>query len=423
MYTRIYKYKIPAMPPGKLLLALLCCLSISLGCNKKTNEKNLSERLSLSGNDKDPMGGYIFKYLAKKSFSNDTLYDNVLPFQKWHYGFLSENYSWSKTVYFIIAPRLLTYKSEALAMAEFVENGNTLFVAANYFDPFFLQQFSLSMQDDLSVISTPAAFKMQDTKKQLTDSVLFDERQFSFFFYPIQKSLYADSATKQEVLGMNDYGNPDLLRILHGKGQLIIMTNVQACTNYFLLTGNNHNYALSAFSYLPTDVSNVYWDDFYRRNVTRSPEGKSLFSALLSIPALQYTFWILITIAALWTITNAWRKQRVIPIQKPNVNSSIDFTQTIARLYYNKKDNHNIAQKMIAYLQDHVRNKYYMNYNGINEAFGEILAAKTGLAPARMQSLVETIYEVQHNSNITDVTLLILNEQIQEVMKADRLNK
>ncbi|MES2646658.1 MAG: DUF4350 domain-containing protein [Bacteroidota bacterium] len=411
----------PAM--RKLLPALLCCIFIFIGCDKKTNEKVVSDRLSLSGNDMQPMGGYVCKYLASKSFSNDTLYDNLLPFQKWHHSFLSDNYSWSKTVYFIVAPRLITYKNEALAMAEFVENGNTLFIAANYFDPFFLAQFSLSMQDDLSLVSTQAAFKMRDTKKQLSDSLLFDQSQYSFFFYPIQKSLYADSIKKHEVLGLNDFDSPDFLRVLHGKGQLIVMTNAQAFTNYFLLTKNNHNYALSSFSYLPTDVSNVYWDDFYRRNTTRSPEGKSLFSALLSIPALQHTFWIFIAIALLWIFTNAWRKQRIIPIQKPNINSSIEFTQTIARLYYNKKDNHNIALKMIAYLQDHVRNKYYMNYNGINDEFGEMLAAKTGLPPARMQSLVETIYEVQHNSNITDVTLLILNEQIQEVMKAERISR
>src|SRR4029078_9292222 len=130
-----------------------------------------------------------------------------------------------------------------------------------------------------------------------------------------------------------------------------------------------------------------------------------------------YTFWIIIAMAEIWIFTNIWRRQRIIPIQQPNVNSSIEFTQTIARLYYNRKDNHNIALKMIAYLQDHVRNKYFMNYTGINESFGQALAAKTGLAPARMQALVDTIYTVQHNATTDDSTLLVLNEQIQEVMK------
>ena len=398
---------------------LLCLLLCFFSCKKESNERpRFSERLTLAGNDKQPMGGFVFKYLTRKSFTNDALTDNINPFQKWHQRFIRDNYQTSNNVYFIVAPRLLTYTDEALAMADFVENGNTLFVAANYFDPYFLEQFSLSLHDDISILSTKAAFEMRDTKKQLSDSVLFESRRYSFYFYPLEKSLAADSTKKYEVLGLNDFGSPDLIRIMHGKGQLIIMTNVQACTNYFLLTNNNHNYALAALSYLPAEATNIYWDDFYRRHVTRSPEGKSIFSALLSIPALSYTFWIIIAMAAIWIVTNIWRKQRVIPIYKPNVNSSIEFTQTIARLYYNKKDNHNIALKMIAYLQDHVRNKYFMNYSGINETFGQVLAAKTGLAPARTQALVDTIYQVQHNATTDDSTLLILNEQIQEVMRS-----
>jgi hypothetical protein len=401
----------------RTVIVLVCGIVLLCSCGDKSNEKKVSERLTLAGSDKTAMGAYVFRHLAKKSFSNDEILNNSHTFDKWHQSFLTDNETTTNNVYFILAPRILTYKDEALAMADFVEMGNTLFIAANYFDPYLLEQFSLSLHDDLSILSTPAAFKMRDTKKQLSDSTLFNPRNFSFFFYPIQKSLTADSGKKMEVLGLNDFGSPDLLRVMHGKGQLVIMTNVQACTNYFLLTHANHNYALAAFSYLPTSPENVYWDDFYRRYTTRSPEGKSMFSALFSIPSLRYTFWIIIAMAAIWMITNAWRKQRVIALEQPNVNSSIEFTQTIARLYYNKKDNRNIALKMITYLQDHVRSKYFINYTGINETFGQILAAKTGLPATRTQSLVDTIHAIQHNGTTDDVTLLKLNEQIQEVMK------
>lgn len=400
-----------------IFFVTLSSMVVAGGCKTKTKNIAFSERLSLDGNDKSPMGGYVFKHLAKKSFVNNDLSNNNRPFDKWHLMFLNHNKEIRNNVYFIISPRLLTYKNEALAMSEFVETGNTLYVAANYFDPFFLEQFSISQHDDLSLLSTPTAFEMRDTQKQLRDSTLFNPRHFSFYFYPLQKSLSADSARKKEVLGSNDLGSPDLLRIMHGKGQLIIMTNVQACTNYFLLTSNNHNYALGSLSYTPTRANKIYWDDFYRRNNTRVPEGKSMFSALLSIPSLRFTFWILIAMAALWVTTNLLRKQRVIPTIKPNVNSSIEFTQTIARLYFNEKDNRNIALKMIAFLLDHVRNRLFINYTGINEAFGLALASKTGLSPDRTQSLVDTILEVQHNGTTDDETLLNLNEHIQEIMK------
>lgn len=403
----------------KATIAVLIAASLSwCACNNNSSEKRISERLTLGGADKTPMGGYVFKYLAERSFTNGDITNNNHSFEKWHQGLLNGNESTTNNVYFIVAPRILTYKDEALSMADFVDAGNTLFIAANYFDPFLLEQFSLSLHDDLSILSTPVAFKMRDTNKQLSDTVLFNPTQFSFYFYPLQKSVTADSSIRTEVLGTNDFSNPDVLRVVHGKGQVIFMTNVQACTNYFLLTRDNYKYALSTFSFLPTSPANVFWDDFYRRYSTRTPEGRSMFSALLSIAPLRYTFWIIIGMFTVWMITNLFRKQRIIPAQKPNLNSSMDFTQTIARLYYNNKDNKNIALKMITYLQDHVRNKYFINYTGINETFGQVLAAKTGLPAAKMQELVKTIHDIQHNATTDDITLLRLNEQIQEIMKS-----
>lgn len=411
--------KIPATIFKQLTAPLLLAsLILMVSCGKKNTEKTINEKLVLAGTDKEPMGGYVFKYLAEKSFASSYINDNSLAFNKWNKKFLEETYNTTNNIYFILTPRLITYRDEALAMANFAESGNTIFIATNYIDPVFVGQFSIGLEDDLSIISTRAAFKMRDTKKQLADTTLFHPNLFSYYFYPLQKSINADSSITADTLGNNDFNKPDLLRIKYGKGQLIIMTNVQACTNYFLLTGNNSGYALGAMSYLPLNPNNIYWDDFYRRYPTRTPENRSIFSALLSIESLKYTFYIMLIMAALWIITNLVRKQRLIPVQQPNINSSIDFTQTIARLYFNKKDNHNIALKMIAYLQDHLRNKYYINYSGNNENLANILASKTGLPPDKTGALVDTIYTVQHNAWIDDKTLLLLNQQVQEVMMA-----
>lgn len=403
----------------KALTLLFCVAMFFSSCQQETaNKRTIDLKLSLNGNDTKAMGGYVFKWLAGKSFSKGSITDNLRSFDKWHEAFLTDNAERTGSVYFIASPRLLAYKAEVEAMVDYVDRGNTLFVAANYFDPYFLEQFELSIQDDISVLSKPESFRMRATSKQLTDSGLFNPRSFSFFFFPLQKSFSADTTVQKEVIGVNDFGNPDLLRLPHGKGQLIIMTNANAITNYFLLSNTNHNYALGAFSYLPAYASNIYWDDFYRRYYSRPPEGENgLFSFIFNTPALLWSFWILILLAILWMLSHLFRGQRMIPVRKKNVNSSLEFTQTIARLYFNKKDNRNIALKMIAYFQDHVRSKYYMNYTGINEEFGRILAAKTGLQPEKLQALVKTIHAVQHNGTTDDATLLALNAQIQDILK------
>lgn len=404
----------PAIKHAGMLLLLF----FFWGCSNKKEDKTISEKLVLSGTDKEPMGGYVFKYLAKKSFAIDDFNYNNQPFDNWYKKFLQENYQATKSIYFILAPRVLSFHDEALAIEEYVNQGNTLFIAANYIDPFLLEQFHVNINDELSLFGSGEMFKMRETQKKLADTALFKPNTFSFFFYPVQKKIVVDTANQFEVLGLNNYDKADLVRIKHGKGQVIIMTNVQACTNYFLLTKNNMNYALGAFSYLPNGSTNIYWDDFYRRHNTRTPKGKSIFSALLSIPPLRYAFYILLAMAAAWIITNLFRRQRAIPLLQPNINSSKEFTQTIARLYFNKKDNRNIALKIIAHLQDHLRNKYYIHYTGMNEDFANILAGKTGLPAEKTKALAETIYTVQHNAYIDDTTLLNLNAQVQEVMNS-----
>ena len=419
-----YKYKTYYF--SRFLLLLIVTLITITGCRKKESGVKVVERLGLSGQDKEPMGGFVFKSLAMKAFAKKTIEDNNQPFDQWH----TENFiddsdetypSSANNIYLLVAPRVITYENEAHTMRRFVENGNTLFIATNYFDPYILQEFNVNLQDNISLLSSQQGSGMRDTKKYLADTTVFEPAVFSFYFYPMHKFFVADSTVNFEVLGYNEFGKPDLIRIKQGQGYVILMTNVQACTNYFLLTKNNSAYALAAFSFLPVNASGIYWDDFYRRHYSRTPEGKSTFSALFSIPAFRIAFYILLLIAVLWIITNLPRRQRVIPILKPNVNSSIEFTQTIARLYFNKKDNRNIALKMIHYLQEFIKNKYYINY-AANEEFSAVLAAKTGLPPGKIASLSDTIYTVQHNASIDDATLLQLNDQIQELMTNDSGN-
>ncbi len=408
------------------LLQIFCVLLLLCACNKNSPRHTVNENLTLAATDKRPFGAYVFRQLAEQSFIDNEIENNTKTFDKWTNDLLSFDGERTNNVYIILTPALYSYKNEVQAMTDFVERGNTLFVAANYFDPGFLETFSLSQENDLTILSSPADFKIRDTRKTLADSNNFSSRNFSFTYYPLQKKLDTDSSKKIEILGYNDFGHPDMLRVKYGKGELIVMTNAAALSNYFLLTRDNYKYALAALSYMPVYNNAVIWDDFYRRNSTpgsRPPEGQSMFSSLLSIPQMRWAFWILIATLVIWFVSNLFRRQRVIPVKKPNTNSSIEFTQTIARLYFNKKDNRNIALKMIAYFQDYVRNKYYMNYTGVNEEFARTLAAKTGLPAEKTTSLVNSIYAVQHSNTTSDDSLLRLNNEIQEVLNITHSNK
>jgi predicted nucleic acid-binding protein len=116
-------------------------------------------------------------------------------------------------------------------------------------------------------------------------------------------------------------------------------------------------------------------------------------------------------------LVNIKRKQRVINEIKPNTNTSVTFTETVGRLYLQKKNNKNIAEKMITYFYEHIRNNYFLNTNQVNNEFMNSLSRKSGVSIELTQKLFSTIDKINAGKNVNDIELLRLNELIQKFYK------
>jgi hypothetical protein len=219
----------------------------------------------------------------------------------------------------------------------------------------------------------------------------------------------------RKVISYNADGKPDGWQTKVGSGELILLANAEAFSNYFLLTGNNYQYALGILSYLPEYIEKIYYDEFYRRNTSRQPEDRSIFDAILSQPALRWAFWIILAILALAILTNLFRKQRMIPVRVPNTNTTVAFTETIARLYYNQKDNTNIAQKMIRHFLEHIRSVYYLPHQKLDSEFAVLLAGKTNQPVPKTERLVQRMQAIMNGMEVSDDMLLELNRDLQQL--------
>jgi ribosomal protein L33 len=114
----------------------------------------------------------------------------------------------------------------------------------------------------------------------------------------------------------------------------------------------------------------------------------------------------------LFVLFNSKRKQKIINVIKPNSNATLAFTETVGRLYYQHKNNRRIADKMITYFYENIRNKYFINTTHINTEFINSLSGKSGLAPGEVSILFNIIKNIQLNEIVTDEELLELNERI-----------
>ena len=118
-------------------------------------------------------------------------------------------------------------------------------------------------------------------------------------------------------------------------------------------------------------------------------------SVIRQHPPLLWAFWLGLIGLLLFIVFNVKRKQRIIDVIKPNINTTVTFTETVGRLYLQKKNNNHIAEKMITYFYEHIRNKYFISTAKINDEFINSLAGKSGMPKEKTQHLFALIQRVQ----------------------------
>ena len=106
------------------------------------------------------------------------------------------------------------------------------------------------------------------------------------------------------------------------------------------------------------------------------------------------------------------RKQRAIPVKPTLKNASVDFVQTIGRLYFQRKDNKNLAGKMITHFLEQVRQHYNIPTSNLDQHFEKKLSYKSGHNPDDVKELVQHIKVVQERPIVSDELLLAFNQKL-----------
>ncbi|HXS36799.1 MAG TPA: DUF4350 domain-containing protein, partial [Flavipsychrobacter sp.] len=195
--------------------------------------------------------------------------------------------------------------------------------------------------------------------------------------------------------------NIDLIRYKVGDGHITIHAAPLVLSNYFLLQQGNIDYLGHIWQTLPKGISHIYWNEYYKRTANGSD-----FSVLWRYASTEWALIIAIITLLIYIIFEGKRRQRIVPVIKPLENSSVTFVETVGRLYYNKGNHNNLAEKMIQHFLEWVRNHYYLNTNHLNETFTQQLTIKSGMPENTVKYLVEMIHEIRIGNGLTDETYL-----------------
>src|SRR5258705_1480773 len=329
------------------------------GCFRSANRGVRIPRLDpkYGYKDKEPMGGYVAYHYINSLFDN-----GVTDVINKSFSNLRYEINYNKSLYIIIAKTVSLSKEYIESMLNYVGNGNTLFISAEYIDEKLVDTLGANVSFDFSSFFVQNEYEMEkkDTWISLAHETRQDPRKYGFFFVPFNNSVVSYDTSVTQELGYNEEHDPNFIAIDHGRGKFILHIAPAAFSNYFLLTGNNKEYLAKTFSYFKPETGSVYWDNFYRLR-RGSDEDFSIVGFFKKHPPLYYAFLLVIASLLLFITFGGKRRQRFVPEKIPNTNTTISYTETIGRLYLQKKDNRNIALKMFTYFLEQVRNNYYLN--------------------------------------------------------------
>ena len=377
--------------------------------NKGSDIPSLKE--SYSKNDKNPFGGYVFFKQATQLFKNndirtrkDKVETSLLHFDD------------TAALYINISKNFFIGEAGLEAVKSFVEKGNNLFIASENFDSSFLDLLRVSIAPKTSFMMLE---EMQYTSVKLNTAFFLDSTRYAYFYIPFKNHFTTIADSSVQILGVNDHGQPNFLVIFFGRGRFFLHCEPRAFSNYFLLQRDNFNYLQQALSFAPAGPEHVIWDDYYnkRNRAASDKDNKTGLAVLLQYPSMAWAFGLLIALLVLYLFFGSKRRQRVIEELPPNINTSVAFAETVSRLYLQKKDNKGIADKMITYFFEHIRNQYFLNTSQVDDSFVQTFSRKSNMHLPDAEKLFAHILHIQESFAISDGELLLLNQQIESFYK------
>lgn len=367
---------------------------------------------TFSKGDKNPFGSYVFYNQLKQLF-----YHNELHTKREHFENVWQNISDTASIYISVSKNLFLSKAGQKAMLGFVNNGNTMFISSENIDSTLLD--SLGCKAGQLNLSAEELANMQYTYVKMDSSFYAGTTPYTYFYFPLNNNFKQYDTSTTNVLGINKFGKANFIEVFYGKGRFYLQCEPRAFSNYFLLQNKNYQYLQDVFAFTNATPEHVYWDDYYnKKNYPPSGQGsKNAFQLLLQYPSTAWAFWLTLLLLALYILFGGKRRQRIVATIATNTNTTVAFTETVARLYLQKKDNRNMADKMIMYFQEHIRKQYYLNTSQVNEDFIRTLSRKVNVQKEITEALFKTITLVQNSAVISDQQLLLLNQQIEKFYK------
>jgi hypothetical protein len=375
-------------------------------CFSCTPYKWLDRRVSLWRMDKIPYGTkYTHENLSSIFPSAEIQTTNRFPIL-----FQSGNDSDISRAIIIIGPEFKPEPGEMTSIIRFAASGkNQVFISVLNFGDTVMNMLHLKLAHNLMDVN-------DSTDVSILDPVQKEWIKYTYPGYTNNSFFESIDTGHTKILGKDDAGRPDFIRIsyAHG-GAIFIHLSPFMFSNFFLLHNNNKSYYDIALSYLPKQTTIVEWSDYFRYN--KRDQRFSIFRFIFSQRSLRWAFWLTVILFLIMFLVETKRKQRPMTDLPVTRNASEDFVKTVGRLYFQQKNNQNLGIKMVAAFLENVRSTYNLSTSVLDEDFAHKLAIRSGRPIEQIKIVIHSIHDTRLNSVLSDQELMDLHHQISQFNK------
>lgn len=190
--------------------------------------------------------------------------------------------------------------------------------------------------------------------------------------------------------------NPNFVRMRVGEGEVYFHTNPILFTNYYFASPTGFEYITKVFAHLSTET--LYWDRVssvppqnmvFRRPPSNFAAQQSPMQYIYSQRGLRWAWYLLLSLGLVYVLFRAKRRQRIIPILEPNRNTSLEFVQTIAQLYFQQQDHKSILHKQMQQFLSHLRQRYHIVVREDDDTMMRRIAVRTAVS----EETIKTIFD------------------------------
>lgn len=397
---------------SKIALYTILFVIVLMMVAEITKPAAINWRDSYSAADRIPLGCYVL-FNELQEYSDE----DILTSTETLYSYLKKVPEDSKTTLLLINDWISFDGEESDALADYVNEGNTVFISSNYFYGNIIDSLNTYTERVNSGLFKKGA------KSDFTNPLL--KKNGKLFKDVIENSYFSSIDTlNTTVLGTVTLENTELedkeivthanfIKVNYGDngGQFYLHTNPFAFTNYHMLN-DNEDYAATVLSFLPKQQ--LIWDNYKKtgRKIITSP-----LRFILTNAALKWAFYLALISLILFVLFKGKRTQRIIPVIEPVKNTTVEFTQTIGDLYYQNKNYQSIIEKKITYFMAFIRNRFYLETSVLNQNFIDKLALKSANSKSDTKEIVDLIVHLKSKKTATESDLIALNKKIESFTK------